>query len=53
MNLTFLTKDFNILDVRQPGEYEQGHMPGARLVPVTELDSHLKTLDHDKPTITY
>jgi len=46
-------KDFNLLDVRQPGEYEQGHLPGATLVPVAELDSHLETLDRDKPTITY
>ena len=45
--------DFNLLDVRQPGEYEQGHLPGARLVPVSELDSRLKSLDPDKPTITY
>ena len=47
------TGDFNLLDVRQPGEYEQGHLPGARLVPVGELDSHLKSLDPDKPTIAY
>ena len=45
--------EFNLLDVRQPGEYEQGHLPGARLVPVGELDSSLKSLDPDKPTITY
>ncbi|MBL7032080.1 MAG: rhodanese-like domain-containing protein [Nitrospira sp.] len=45
--------DFNLLDVRQPGEYEHGHLPGARLVPVGELDSSLKSLDPDKPTITY
>jgi rhodanese-related sulfurtransferase len=28
---------YNIVDVRQPKEYEQGHLPGARLIPVDEL----------------
>jgi len=45
--------DFNLLDVRQPGEYEQGHLPGAQLAPVNDLDSRLKNLDPDKPTIAY
>ena len=45
--------DINLLDVRQPGEYEQGHLPGAVLVPVNELESRLKDLDPDKPTVTY
>ena len=46
-------EDFNLLDVRQPGEYEKGHLPGSTLVPVAKLDSYLETLDRDKPTITY
>jgi len=45
--------DINLLDVRQPGEYEQEHLPGAKLVPVNELESRLKNLDPDKPTVTY
>ena len=45
--------EFNLLDVRQPAEYESGHLPGALLMPVGELDSHLKSLDPDKPTIAY
>ena len=28
----------NIVDVRQPGEYEQGHIPGAMLIPLGESD---------------
>lgn len=46
-------EDYNLLDVRQPGEYEQGHLPGARHFPIGELDSRLDALDRDKPTITY
>ncbi len=45
--------EFNLLDVRQPGEYEKGHLPGAQLVPVGELDSRVKDFDPDKPTIAY
>ena len=31
--------DVVFLDVRQPKEYNAGHLPGARLVPVGELDN--------------
>ena len=30
-------KDFDILDVRTPGEYEAGHVPGAKLLPLDDL----------------
>jgi rhodanese-related sulfurtransferase len=29
-----------LLDVRTPGEFAAGHVPGARLVPLSELDAH-------------
>ena len=45
--------DYNLVDVRTPKEYEQGHLPGAQLIPVGELESRLKELDRTKPTITY
>ena len=45
--------DHNLIDVRQPAEYEQGHLPGARLVPVTELSSRIGEIDPGKPTILY
>ena len=31
-------RDCVLVDVRQPLEYQSGHIPGARLVPLTELD---------------
>ena len=43
----------NLVDVRQPGEYEGGHLPGARLIPIAELGDRLHELDRNKPTITY
>jgi rhodanese-related sulfurtransferase len=44
---------YNLVDVRQPGEYESGHLPGARLIPIAELMDRLEELDPGKPTITY
>ena len=46
-------RDYNLVDVRQPQEYEHGHLPGAQLIPVGELEGRLKELKPDKPTITY
>ncbi len=43
----------NLIDVRQPGEYESGHLPGARLIPMAELSDRLGELDRSRPTITY
>ncbi len=44
---------FTLLDVRQPAEYEKAHLPGARLVPLSELADRLGELDRDKPVIVY
>jgi rhodanese-related sulfurtransferase len=32
----------DIVDVREPGEWSTGHLPGARLVPLAELRSNPK-----------
>ena len=45
--------EYNLIDVRQPKEYERGHLPGARLIPVGELRDRIQELGTDKPTITY
>jgi len=45
--------DLNIVDVRQPKEYEKGHIPGAKLVPLPELDNRLQELDPEKATVVY
>lgn len=45
--------DYNLIDVRQPAEYERGHLPGAKLIPVGELKDHLSEVDKAKPTIAY
>ena len=42
-----------LLDVRQPQEYAAGHMPGARLIPIGELDGRLDELQPEQPVIVY
>lgn len=44
---------YNLIDVRQPLEYQQEHLPGARLIPMSELAATLPELDRDKATIAY
>ena len=44
---------FTLLDVRQPGEFEQSRIPGAKLIPLPELPGRTSELDPDKPTLTY
>ena len=46
-------REYNLIDVRQPGEYEQRHIPGARLIPLGELPDRVTELDPGKPTIAY
>jgi rhodanese-related sulfurtransferase len=45
--------DLTILDVRQPGEYESGHIPGAKLIPLPDLGARIGDIDETKPTIVY
>ena len=42
-----------LIDVRQPGEYEQEHIPGAVLIPLAELPSNLDRFEKDQMTIVY
>ena len=46
-------QDYNLVDVRQPGEYEEEHIPGTKLIPITELEDRLNELDPEKPTVAY
>jgi rhodanese-related sulfurtransferase len=40
-----------LLDVREPGEYADGHVPGARNAPMAQLPSVLGELDRDQPVL--
>ena len=46
-------EDVMFLDVRQPKEYEQGHLPGTTLIPMGELDSRLAEVPRDTFVVIY
>jgi rhodanese-related sulfurtransferase/rubrerythrin len=45
--------EFFLLDVRQPEEYEAGHIPGAIFIPLGELEARQEELERGKKIITY
>lgn len=46
-------RDYTLLDVRQPGEYRKEHLPGARLIPLPDLQDRASEIPADKPVIVY
>ncbi len=40
-----------ILDVRTSAEWQDGHIPGATLIPLAELQNRLNELPRDKPIV--
>jgi|JI10StandDraft_1071094.scaffolds.fasta_scaffold861905_2 phage shock protein E len=43
-----------LVDVRSPGEFSSGHLPGAINVPLQELGAQAKKLgEKDKPVVLY
>jgi rhodanese-related sulfurtransferase/rubrerythrin len=45
--------DYTLLDVRQPGEYQESHLPGAKLMPLPQLPDTYGELDPEKPTLVH
>jgi rhodanese-related sulfurtransferase len=41
-----------ILDVREPSEYVQGHIPGSHLIPLGTLDQRLGEVPKDQDVVT-
>jgi len=39
---------YYLLDVRQPQEYAEGHLPGAMLIPLRELQARLSEMNPEK-----
>ncbi|PYK74554.1 MAG: MBL fold metallo-hydrolase [Verrucomicrobia bacterium] len=42
-----------VVDVRSPGEWKKGHVPGARHIFLPELGKRMSELDRNKPTAVY
>jgi rhodanese-related sulfurtransferase/rubrerythrin len=45
--------DYILLDVRQAEEYTQAHIPGAKLIPLPELESRLREIPGDRELVFY
>ncbi len=45
--------EYHLIDVRSPREYERGHLPGARLIPLGELPQRLPGLERTRRTFVY
>ena len=45
--------NYLFVDVRTVSEYEDGHIEGAILIPLSEIDSRLSELPRDRPIIVY
>lgn len=45
--------EFNLIDVRQPKEYEKAHIPGAQLIPVGQIGQRIHEIEKAKPTFVY
>ena len=43
------TGEATVIDVRNPDEYAEGHIPGARLIPLPELGDRLAEVPTDRP----
>ena len=46
-------RSYLLIDVRQPLEYERGHLAGATLMPLMEIEADLFSLPPDKNLIFY
>jgi rhodanese-related sulfurtransferase len=46
-------KDSLVLDVREAGEFAQGHLLGARNIPIDELETRVKEIERfkDRPVV--
>ncbi len=46
-------KDFMLIDVRTPKEYNQGYIPTAVLIPYNEIESHTDEIPKEKLIVLY
>ena len=54
---TFMSRhresDYLLLDVRQPEEYTEAHIPGAKLIPLPELEDRLGEVSGNRDVVFY
>lgn len=42
-----------VVDVRTQDAFDQGHIPGSKLIPAGDIQNHIKELPRDKLIVTY
>ncbi len=47
------TKKLQLIDVRTPAEYADGHLAKAKLIPLQELEERFAEIDKGKPVLLY
>lgn len=50
---TLVEHGATLLDVRTEGEWSSGHLPGAVLIPVAELEARMSEVPRDHPVVVY
>ena len=46
-----LTDGAELIDVREPVEYEEAHVPGAKLLPLSDLADNVDEVPADRPVL--
>jgi len=46
-------QDYLLIDVREPIEYELGHIPGAKPIPLGRFEARISELDSDREVLLY
>ena len=46
-------EEITVIDVRPEDEYAAAHLPGARSIPINQLEAHLDDLDPDREIVAY
>lgn len=50
---TLVAQGATLLDVRSQGEWDGGHLPGAVLIPLQQLEARLAEVPRDHPVVVY
>jgi hydroxyacylglutathione hydrolase len=53
LNTRLPPRDFQLLDVRLPPEWDAGHLPGARYLFLGDLPQKLRNLNPEQPVVVY
>jgi hydroxyacylglutathione hydrolase len=53
LNKLLPPRDFPLLDVRTPHEWDEGHLPGAQYLFLGDLPEKLQALNPDEPVVVY